>query len=85
MNSAPGVESVLLMTSLTASSNLVLVLQLPVQLMVFPPMVMWVRFGSAFVGRTSQITRVCATSDMRPCGMLLNLMGRIVSVPVTRC
>jgi hypothetical protein len=36
------------------------------------------------VGRTSQTTRECATSVMRSCGILWNMIGRMVLVPSTR-
>ncbi len=36
------------------------------------------------MGRTSQTTREWATSWMRPCGIFWNMIGRMVSVPLTR-
>ena len=82
---APGVERVLLMTSLAVSRDPVLVPQSPVYEMVLPPMGMWVWLGSAFVVRTLQMTQVCAISLRRLAGMSWNYMGFIVFVPAICC
>ena len=53
--------------------------------MVLPPMVIRVLLGSSLVGRTSQTTRVCATSDTLSGEILSNNIGRMVLVPATHC
>ena len=73
------------MTSLTVSRDPVLVPQLPVYDMVLHPMVMRVWLGSAFVGHTSQTTRVCATLIWRYAGISWYLIGFIVFVPENCC
>jgi hypothetical protein len=56
--SASGWESTLLRSSLTSSSDAVLVPTSPSKQMQLPPMVMWVWSGSSFSGCTSHTTRV---------------------------
>ena len=63
-------EQTLLRTPFTSSSDPVLVPVSPRYAIVLPPMVMQVLFGSSLVGRTSQTTRVCATSDTLSGGIL---------------
>ena len=79
-----GWEQTLLSTPFTTLMEPVLVPVSPWYAMVLPPMVMRVRLGSALVGRTLQTTREWATSWMRSCGILWNMIGCMVSVPSTR-
>ena len=51
--------------------------------MVLSPTVMRVQSGSSLVGRTSQTTRVWATSATWSLGILWNMIGRMVLVPLT--
>ena len=78
-------EQTLLRTPFTSSSDPVLVPVSPRYEIVLPPMVMWVLLGSSLVGRTLQMTRVCATSDTLSGGILLNNIGRMLLVRATHC
>ena len=71
-------------TPLTSSSEPVFVPVLPRYAIVLPLMVMRVLLGSSLVGRTSQTTRECATSNIRLGGILWNMIGHMMLVEATR-